>query len=203
MKDADPGKWCYYDSIKRLCIQFAVRIFPVRNQRLRDIAADISYSAAVKELWMIDFVRVGKKIQEERLNHGMSQDILAECLSVTRQALSRWENGLSAPSIDSLIILSRIFGVSFEELLCLEDDPEIDPENIFAGHDRDFIIQGILDGRIHVDLEDVFYQFSPSERMRILIAIRDGSFRYPVSEDLYSVLTQGERKFMNGGNEHV
>ena len=152
---------------------------------------------------MIDFVRVGKKIQEERLNHGMSQDILAECLSVTRQALSRWENGLSAPSIDSLIILSRIFGVSFEELLCLEDDLEIDPENIFAGHDRDFIIQGILDGRIHVDLEDVFYQFSPSERMRILIAIRDGSFRYPVSEDLYSVLTSGERKFMNGGNEHV
>ena len=152
---------------------------------------------------MIDFVRVGKKIQEERLNHGMSQDILAEALCVTRQALSRWENGLSAPSIDSLITLSRIFGVSFEELLCLEEDTEIDPENIFAGHDRDFIIQGILDGRLRVDLEDVFYQFSPSERMRILIAIREGRFSYPVTEDLWSVLTKGERKFLNGGNEHV
>lgn len=152
---------------------------------------------------MIDFVRVGKKIQEERLNHGMSQDVLAEVLSVTRQALSRWENGLSAPSIDSLITLSRIFGLSFEELLCLEEDVEIDPENIFAGHDRDFIVEGIIDGRIKTDLEDVFYQFSPSERMRILIAIREGRFLYPVTEDLQSVLTRGERKFMNGGNDDV
>ena len=152
---------------------------------------------------MIDFVRVGKKIQEERLNHGMSQDVLAEVLAVTRQALSRWENGLSAPSIDSLITLSRIFGLSFEELLCLEEDVEIDPENIFAGHDRDFIVEGIIDGRIKTDLEDVFYQFSPSERMRILIAIREGRFPYPVTEDLQSVLTRGERKFMNGGNDDV
>ncbi len=152
---------------------------------------------------MIDFVRVGKKIQEERLALGMSQDILAEALSVTRQALSRWENGLSAPSIDSLITLSRIFGISIEELLLLDESPEIDPGNIFTGHDRDYILSGIVEGRIRVDLEDVFYQFSPAERMRVLIAIKDGRLRYPVSEDLLSVLTKGERKFMNGGNEHV
>ena len=152
---------------------------------------------------MIDFVRVGKKIQEERLRMGMSQDVLSETLCVTRQALSRWENGLSAPSIDSLITLSRIFGVSIEELLLLDENPEIDPGNIFAGHDRDFILQGIIDGRIRVDLEDVFYQFSPSERMRILIAIKEGRLIYPVTEDLGSVLTRGERKFMNGGNEDV
>ena len=152
---------------------------------------------------MIDFVRVGKKIQEERLALGLSQDILAEALSVTRQALSRWENGLSAPSIDSLITLSRIFGVSIEELLLLDERAEIDPGNIFTGHDRDFILQGIIEGRIRVDLEDVFYQFSPSERMRVLIAIKEGRLHYPVSEDLLSVLTRGERKFMNGGNEHV
>ena len=39
--------------------------------------------------------------------------------------------------------------------------------------------------------------------MRILIAIREGRFSYPVTEDLWSVLTKGERKFLNGGNEHV
>ena len=55
---------------------------------------------------MIDFVRVGKKIQELRLSQGLSQDALSERLSVTRQALSRWENGQSAPSIDTLITLS-------------------------------------------------------------------------------------------------
>jgi len=152
---------------------------------------------------MIDFVRVGKKIQEERLRLGLSQDVLSEDLCVTRQALSRWENGLSAPSIDTLITLSRIFGISFEEILCLDENPEIDPENIFAGHDRDFIVQGIVEGKIKVDLEDVFYQFSPSERMRVLIAIREGRMQYPVSEDLMAVLSPAERKFMNGGMYHV
>ncbi len=149
---------------------------------------------------MIDFVQVGKKIQEERLKKGLSQDTLSEELCITRQALSRWENGLSAPSIDSLITLSKIFGLSFEEILCLDESPDLDPDNIFAGHDRDFIVQGIIEGRIKVDLEDVFYQFSPSERMRVLIAVREGRMNYPVSEDLLSVLSPGERKFMNGGN---
>ena len=149
---------------------------------------------------MIDFVQVGKKIQEERLKKGLSQDTLSEELCITRQALSRWENGLSAPSIDSLITLSKIFGLSFEEILCLDESPDLDPDNIFAGHDRDFIVQGIIEGRIKVDLEDVFYQFSPSERMRVLIAVREERMNYPVSEDLLSVLSPGERKFMNGGN---
>ncbi len=149
---------------------------------------------------MIDFVQVGKKIQEERLKAGLSQDTLSEELCITRQALSRWENGLSAPSIDSLITLSKIFGLSFEEILCLDESPDLDPDNIFAGHDRDFIVQGIIEGRIKVDLEDVFYQFSPSERMRVLIAVREGRMNYPISEDLLSVLSPGERKFMNGGN---
>jgi len=152
---------------------------------------------------MIDFVQVGKKIQEERLRLGLSQDVLSEDLCVTRQALSRWENGLSAPSIDTLITLSKIFGISFEEILCLDESPELDPDNIFAGHDRDFIVQGIVEGRIKVDIEDVFYQFSPSERMRVLIAIKEGRMNYPVSEDLLAVLSPGERKFRNGGMYHV
>ena len=148
---------------------------------------------------MIDFVQVGKKIQEERLKNGLSQDALSEDLCITRQALSRWENGLSAPSIDSLITLSKIFGISFEEILCLDESPELDPGNIFAGHDREFIVSSIIDGKIKIDLEDVFYQFSPSERMRVLIAIKEGRMNYPVSDDLLSVLSPGERKFMNGG----
>ncbi len=145
---------------------------------------------------MIDFVRVGKRIQELRQSQGYSQDALSDRVGVTRQALSRWENGLSAPSIDTLITLSKIFGVSFEEILCLDEEPELDPENIFAGHDRDFIVQSILSGRIKVDLPTVFYQFSPSERMRILMAICDGSLREPVTEDLVAVLTRGEKKFL-------
>lgn len=151
---------------------------------------------------MIDFVRVGKKIQELRQSRGLSQDSLSEILCVTRQALSRWENGQSAPSIDTLITLSKMFGVSIEEILCLDEEPEIDPENIFAGHDRDFIIQGILTGRIKTNLTDVFYQFSPSERMRILMAIREGTLDVPVTEDFLAVLTKGEKKFLSSRPEN-
>ena len=86
--------------------------------------------------------------------------------------------------------------MSFEEILCLDEEPEIDPENIFAGHDRDFIIRGILTGRIRTDLTNVFYQFSPSERMRILMAIRDGTLDVPVTEDFLAVLTSGEKKLL-------
>lgn len=145
---------------------------------------------------MIDFVRVGRRIQELRQGQGYSQDALSEHLGVTRQALSRWENGLSAPSIDTLITLSKLFGVSIEEILCLDEKTEIDPENIFAGHDRDFIVQSILTGRLKVDLANVFYQFSPSERMRVLRAIRDGALHVPLSEDFLAVLTRGEKKFL-------
>ncbi len=146
---------------------------------------------------MIDFVQVGKKIQVLRLEKGLSQDVLSDELHVTRQALSRWENGLSAPSIDTLIALSKRFGVSFEELLCLDETPEIDPENIFAGHDRDYVVQCILEGRITVNLTNVFYQFSPGERMRVLMAVKEGRIPVPSAEDFKAVLTEGERKYFN------
>ena len=49
---------------------------------------------------MIDFVKVGNRIQTLRRNSNLSQESLAEQLFITRQALSKWENGTSIPSID-------------------------------------------------------------------------------------------------------
>ena len=63
---------------------------------------------------MIDFVKVGNRIQNLRKNSDLSQESLAEQLFITRQALSKWENGTSIPSIDSLLEISKIFNVSFE-----------------------------------------------------------------------------------------
>ena len=65
---------------------------------------------------MIDFVKVGNKIATLRKQKGLSQEELAEKLYVTRQALSKWENG-SVPSIDIVLQLAKSFDVSFEELL--------------------------------------------------------------------------------------
>lgn len=56
-------------------------------------------------------------IYELRTKHGLSQDELAEKVFVTRQAVSRWENGETVPNTETLKLLSRLFGVSINTLL--------------------------------------------------------------------------------------
>ena len=54
---------------------------------------------------------------ELRTKNGLSQDELAEKVFVTRQAVSRWENGETVPNTDTLKLLSRLFDVSINTLL--------------------------------------------------------------------------------------
>ena len=56
-------------------------------------------------------------IHKLRTGMGLSQDELAEKVYVTRQAVSRWENGETVPNTDTLKLLSRLFGVSINTLL--------------------------------------------------------------------------------------
>ncbi len=52
-----------------------------------------------------------------RTENGLSQDELAEKVFVTRQAVSRWENGETVPNTDTLKLLSKLFDVSINTLL--------------------------------------------------------------------------------------
>ncbi len=56
-------------------------------------------------------------IYELRTKNGLSQDKLAEKVFVTRQAVSRWENGETVPNTETLKMLSDLFGVSINTLL--------------------------------------------------------------------------------------
>ena len=56
-------------------------------------------------------------ILELRMKKGLSQDELAEQVFVTRQAVSRWENGETIPNIEALKLLSKLFDVSINTLL--------------------------------------------------------------------------------------
>ena len=152
---------------------------------------------------MIDFVKVGNRIQTLRRNSNLSQESLAEQLFITRQALSKWENGTSIPSIDSLLEISKIFNVSFEYLLCLgEDDGDIDPDDIFKGHERSYIIQKIVQGKLIVDIPNVIYQMSPTERLTILKAIKEKKINCNY-EELVIKLTESEKKYLFGGQYYV
>ncbi|MBQ6165503.1 MAG: helix-turn-helix domain-containing protein [Clostridia bacterium] len=56
-------------------------------------------------------------IYDLRTKHGLSQDALAEKVFVTRQAVSRWENGETVPNTETLKLLSNLFNVSINTLL--------------------------------------------------------------------------------------
>jgi len=56
-------------------------------------------------------------ILELRTKLGLSQEELAEQVFVTRQAVSRWENGETIPNTETLKLLSKVFGVSINTLL--------------------------------------------------------------------------------------
>ena len=57
---------------------------------------------------------IGDKIKNKRKELNLTQEYLAKELNISRQAVSKWEKGLSEPSMDNLVKLSRIFGVDID-----------------------------------------------------------------------------------------
>lgn len=65
-------------------------------------------------------MQLHEKIFRCRRQLGLSQEELAERIGVTRQAVSKWEQGISVPELESLVALARIFGVTTDYLLSEE-----------------------------------------------------------------------------------
>ena len=60
---------------------------------------------------------IGERLTELRKSRGLSQEELAEQLTLTRQTISKWELGQSSPDIEYVIALCDLFGVSTDYLL--------------------------------------------------------------------------------------
>lgn len=146
---------------------------------------------------MIDFQKVGNRITSYRKSLSWTQDDLANQLFVSRQALSKWENGSSAPSIDSLLQMCQLFKVSFEDLLCLNDpiNSKTYQIGLFKDQDRSFVISQIILGKIEIDIPSEFYQFSNQERMIILRAIKERKITCRINE-LKPRLTSSEKRYL-------
>ena len=74
-------------------------------------------SKEVREEKKIIRKSLGEVLKENRLRCKMTQEFVSETLGVSRQAVSKWENGTSDPSTSNLIALAKLYGVSAEELL--------------------------------------------------------------------------------------
>lgn len=79
-------------------------------------------------------MQIGARIRDHRTQAGMSQDDLAMRVYVSRQTISSWETDRTYPDVQSLLLLSNIFGVSIDALV-REDSPEM-REALAAGSKR-------------------------------------------------------------------
>lgn len=60
---------------------------------------------------------IGVHLKRIRKEKHLTQEQVAQRLNISRQAISRWENDLAMPDIDNLVVLSKLYAVSIEELL--------------------------------------------------------------------------------------
>ncbi len=74
-------------------------------------------SKEVREEKQIIKKSLGTLLKENRLRCKMTQEFVAESLGVSRQAVSKWENGTTDPSTSNLIALAQLYEISAEELL--------------------------------------------------------------------------------------
>ena len=80
---------------------------------------------------------LGERINELRIAHGWNQVQLAEKLNITKQTVSNWENENIQPSIEMLIRIAKLFRVSSDYLLGLDDTPTINVDGLpihFVAH---------------------------------------------------------------------
>lgn len=81
-------------------------------------------------------MELSEKLVKLRKQSGMTQEELAAKIFVTRTAVSKWENGKGYPAIDSLKLLSSVYGVSLDELI--SDDDVIAAQNAKKRRSRIF-----------------------------------------------------------------
>lgn len=62
-------------------------------------------------------MELGAHIKEHRKELGLSQDDLAAKIYVSRQTISNWEVGRTYPDVQSLLLLSNVFGVTVDSLI--------------------------------------------------------------------------------------
>lgn len=94
---------------------------------------------------------LGQHIQFLRKKAGLSQEALGESLGVSRQAVSKWEADAAVPELDTLIAMSRLFGVGLGQLLQIEE-PKAAPESITEASEKEsFSAQQI---------EDILHQYT-------------------------------------------
>lgn len=116
---------------------------------------------------------LGEKIRELRRRDGRTQEMLAEALGVTGQAVSRWEANGSYPDMELIPSIANYFGVSIDELFGYHSDREkrideiigrVDAANYLARSDDDWVDESLA------VLREGLAEFPQNEKLLIKLA---------------------------------
>ena len=147
---------------------------------------------------MLNLEQIGEKIASQRKTKGMTQNELAEALFVTHQAVSKWENGKSLPSIEVLVELTNLFGVSIEYLLENTEIKESDYAAMFMQYSREAVINRFYNSASpNEDIIKIFYLLSPNERHLVIERIIRGLLKVS-PRIIWPYLNEKERRFLLG-----
>ncbi len=69
-------------------------------------------------------LEIANRLCAYRKHHGLSQEELADRIGVSRQAVSKWERAEASPDTDNLILLSKEYGVTLDDLLYKDPVPQ-------------------------------------------------------------------------------
>ncbi|MBR6594071.1 MAG: helix-turn-helix transcriptional regulator [Clostridia bacterium] len=88
-------------------------------------------------------MNISEKLYSLRKQKGLSQEQLAEKLNVSRQAVSKWESGVSVPESEKLIAISNFFGVSVDYLIKDDIEPPQDSLSTVPANRTDVVYKYI------------------------------------------------------------
>ena len=89
-----------------------------------------------------------EQIKHYRKNAGLSQEKMAEKIGVSRQAITKWENGTGTPDIANLMAIADLFQISVDELLSNEKSEKKQSDYIYESH-----TEYDIDGKKNFDID--------------------------------------------------
>jgi len=91
------------------------------NKKISTINTRVSSKTLVSKP-IINLIKTGRNIKLLRIKNGYSVRELQEIFNFTYpQAIYAWQDGKAVPTIDNLIVLSRLFNVSIEKIIVTDE----------------------------------------------------------------------------------
>lgn len=146
----------------------------------------------------------GQRIQRLRKQKGLTQEDIAKRITISPQAVSKWENDASSPDISMIGDLADILGVSVDELLGRETASQEDP--LKGIHDEDDPVkpepeveaEEVKDDRVIIDDSGIHVQSEDGDTVEITnkgihVTSKDGTHVRMHSDEEYRIKRKNER----------